>query len=265
MSERNARIARAFSARAAGYDAAATLQRRVAHRLAERIETQAAAPPRRILEIGCGTGFLSLRLAQLFPDSDLLLTDIAPPMLRRCRSLLGEGHRYRVLDGERPDGLDEQFDLIASSLAFQWFTDLRGGLRRLSRLLAPGGRMSFATLGSGTFAEWRQVHLDRGLDCGVQNYPGAQDLPWPEGLSHRVESESALEAHATGVDFVRSLKALGAHEPAAGHRPLPPGTFRRLLASLDNGFSVSYQLLYGEIYRNQPASRYDHPPVDQPG
>jgi len=249
MSDRKARIVRAFSSRAASYDDAATLQQTVARRLAERIVSPAAAPPRRILEIGCGTGFLSVRLAHLFPESDLLLTDIAPVMLSRCRSRLGDRHRYQVLDGERPEDLTGQFDLIASSLAFQWFADLRGGLRSLSRLLAPGGQMLFATLGSRTFTEWRQVHADRGLDCGVHNYPSAEDFPWPDGLSHKVDSELVVQAHATGADFVRSLKVLGAHEPAPGHRPLPPGTFRRLLASLDDGFSVTYQLLYGEIFR----------------
>jgi len=251
MSDRKARIVRAFSSRAASYDDAATLQLTVARRLAGRIETTAAAPPRHILEIGCGTGFLSERLAQLYPESDLLLTDIAPIMLSRCRSRLGDRYRYQVLDGERPEDLTGQFDLIASSLAFQWFADLRGGLRRLSQLLAPGGRMLFATLGSRTFSEWRQVHADRGLDCGAQQYPSAEDFPWPEGFAYEVDAELAAQAHATGADFVRSLKELGAHEPAPGHRPLPSGTFRRLLASLDGGFSVTYQLLYGEIRRNQ--------------
>src|SRR6185437_5823582 len=116
-----------------------SLQRLGARRLAGRIRSALAASPQRILEIGCGTGSLSERLAEAFPGSDLLLTDIAPSMLHRCRSRLGEGHRYQVLDGERPEDLAGHFDLIASSLALQWFTDLRGGLQRLSGLLAPGG------------------------------------------------------------------------------------------------------------------------------
>lgn len=249
MSDRKARIAQAFSSRAATYDDAAALQWAVANRLAERIGSAAAAPPQRILEIGCGTGFLSARLADAFPRSDLLLTDIAPYMLSRCRSRLGDRHRYQVLDGERPERLTGQFDLIASSLAFQWFADLRGGLERLSQLLAPGGRMLFATLGCRTFIEWRQVHADLGLPCGAQNYPSAEDFPWPDGFSHGIDAELVAQPHATGADFVRSLKLLGAHEPAPGYRPLPPGAFRRLLASLQGGFSVTYHLLYGEIYR----------------
>jgi malonyl-CoA O-methyltransferase len=249
MTDRKARIAQAFSQRAGTYDDAAALQRSVAHRLAERIGSSTVVAPRRILEIGCGTGFLSARLAQAFPESGLLLTDIAPAMLNRCRSRLGDRHRYQVLDGERPEELTGQFDLIASSLAFQWFIDLRGGLERLSRLLAPGGRMLFATLGLQTFIEWRHAHISLGLPCGAQNYPRAEDLPWPEGFSSVLDAELVTQSHANGLDFVRSLKMLGAHEPVRGYRPLPAGAFRRLLASLEGGFSVTYQLLYGEIYR----------------
>ena len=55
------------------------------------------------------------------------------------------------------------------------------------------------------------------------------------------------QPYADGHDFVRSLKALGASEPAPGHRPLTPGAFRRLLASLEGGFTVTYHVLFGEV------------------
>jgi malonyl-CoA O-methyltransferase len=245
---RKARIARAFSLQAGAYDDVAPVQRLAAGRLAERIG-QRAVPPRRILEIGCGTGFLSARLAGMFPESDLLLTDISPAMLQHCRARLGEGPRYQVLDGEQPEALTDKFDLIASSLAFQWFDDLRGGMETLGHLLAPGGRMVFATMGRGSFTEWRQAHADFGLPCGAQDYPGAEDFPWPDGFSHRLDDELVVQNYDNGMDFARRLKMLGAREPAPGHRPLPAGAFRRLLASLEGGFSVTYHLLYGEIFR----------------
>jgi malonyl-CoA O-methyltransferase len=177
------RTAQVFSAGAQTYDDAASVQRLVADRFARCIQPGLAEPPMCILEIGCGTGFSSKRLVEAFPGSELLFTDISSSMLRRCRSRLGEGHRYQVLDGERPTELAGPFDLIASSLAFQWFTDLRGGLQRLSGLLAPGGRLLFATLGDQTFLEWRQAHADRGLPCGALNYPSAKELPWPVGFN----------------------------------------------------------------------------------
>jgi malonyl-CoA O-methyltransferase len=221
----------------------------VASRLAERIEAAPLPRQSRILEIGCGTGFLSARLADAFPDGELLLTDVAASMLERCRARVGQRPRYLVLDGERPQGLEGGFDLIASSLALQWFVDLRGGLDRLTGLLAPGGRMMFATLGRKTFNEWREAHSALGLVCGTPQYPGVEAFPWPADAQHVMAEELIRQPYDDGHDFVRSLKALGAGEPAPGHQPLSAGSFRRLLNSLSGEFSATYHILYGEIRR----------------
>ena len=247
MSARKGRIAQAFSAGAARYDAVAPVQRQVAGVLAARVVARGGRP-RRILEIGCGTGFLSAALAAAFPDAALVLTDISPAMLARCRERLGEGPVYMLLDGEEPGALEGRFDLIVSSLAMQWFGDLRGGLARLGALLAPGGRMMFATLGAGTFAEWAAAHAALGLASGTPVYPAMEDLPWPEGFFHAVDEEFFIQHYASGAAFARSLKELGAGEPAPGHRPLAPGAFRRVLETLRGGFAVTYHVLYGEIW-----------------
>lgn len=247
MSARKARIARAFTAGAARYDAVAPVQRQVAAGLAARVVAR-GGQPRRILEIGCGTGFLSAALAAAFPDAALVLTDISPAMLARCRERLGEGPVYMLLDGEEPEGVKGRFDLIVSSLAMQWFGDLRGGLARLGALLAPGGRMMFATLGAGTFAEWTAAHAALGLASGTPVYPAMEDLPWPDGFAHAADEAFVVQNCADGAEFARSLKELGAGEPAPGHRPLAPGAFRRVLETLRGGFEVTYHVLYGEIW-----------------
>jgi malonyl-CoA O-methyltransferase len=169
-------------------------------------------------------------------------------MLARCRARLGDRHRYLVLDGERPDGLEGGYDLIVSNLTFQWFVDLAAACQRLSGLLAPGGRLAFATLGRQTFGEWRQAHAALGLSCGTPQYPTAEEFPWPDGIAgHTIAEELIRHRYDNGHDFARSLKVLGASEPAPGYRPLSPGAFRKLLASLAGGFTVTYHILFGEI------------------
>jgi malonyl-CoA O-methyltransferase len=250
MNEHKGRIASAFTAQADVYDAAADLQWLVAERLSEQILARIKKAPQRILEIGCGTGFLSARLADAFPEVRLTLTDIAPTMLARCRARVGDKHDYKVLDGERPDGLSGQFDLIASNLAFQWFVDLPGALTRLAELLAPGGQMIFATLGHDTFTEWRRAHQVLDLACGTPTYPKPETFPWPAPpFSHDYTDEKIRHPYADGRDFVNSLKLLGASEPEPGYRPLSPGAMRKLLASLSGGFEATYHVIYGEIRR----------------
>ncbi len=245
---RKDRIAASFSL-AHGYDAAADVQWIVANRLAEKIASLPLPDAPRILEIGCGTGFLSNRLKDAFPQGDLTLTDISASMLDRARQKVGDQARYHVMDGESPQGVEPGFDLIASSLAFQWFVDMKGSLERLAALLAPGGHMVFATLGEKTFGEWRAAHAALNLECGTPTYPAAADMPWPAGFECRCDEELVAHPYADGHDFVRSLKALGAGEPAPGHRPLSAGAFRRLLHSLDGGFTATYHVFYAEVKR----------------
>jgi malonyl-CoA O-methyltransferase len=248
MTDRKSRIKDSFAAQANVYDAAADLQWLVAERLAERIAARVKQSPKRVLEIGCGTGFLSARLVQAFPDAYFTLSDIAPTMLSRCRSRLGGNHDYRIMDGERPEGLVGSFDLIASSLAFQWFVDLPSALERLAHLLAPGGRLMFATLGRDTFSEWRAAYARQRLPCGTPDYPDLARFPWPAPpFAHHGAEEIIRHPYADGRDFVASLKLLGAGEPAPGHRPLSPGAFRRLLAQFPADFQMSYHLIYGEV------------------
>ncbi len=248
MTDRKDRIAEAFTAQADVYDAAADLQWQVAARLAHRIQAQTLRAPSRILEIGCGTGFLSSRLQDAFPDATLYLTDIAPTMLDRCRARVGAKPHYRVMDGEKPEGLTGRFDLIASSLAFQWFVDLPGAVQRLAELLAPQGRMMFSTLGQHTFHEWRAAHTKLGLVCGTPDYPAIANFPWPiANFTHDAAEETIIHPYANGRDFVNTLKLLGASEPAPGHQPLSTTAFRKLLQSLSGTFDVSYHVIYGEI------------------
>ncbi|PWC84307.1 hypothetical protein AEJ54_29585, partial [Azospirillum sp. Sp 7] len=153
---RKAAIAAAFGKAAPRYEEHAAVQRIAAERLAERVARLPLPPRPRVLEIGCGTGFLSRALRERIGPADWLLTDLSPDMLARCRAALGDptDSAFRIMDGEKPD-LDGPFDLIVSSLALQWFRDPTAALARWAEMLAPGGRIAVATLAADSFREWR--------------------------------------------------------------------------------------------------------------
>ncbi len=251
MSMAKQRIAAAFSAAAPAYDAAAALQRRVADELADLVCAAPLAGP--ALEIGCGTGLLTRHLLHRLPDCDWTITDLSPAMVARCAETWPGLAAFRAMDGEAPDAVPGGWRLIASSLAFQWFEGLPAALARLADRLAPGGRLAFATLGAGTFAEWRRAHAELGLACGVRAFPTAAELQamWPAGGLGKVSEARIDIRHADGRDFARGLKALGAHVPAPGHRPLDPGSFRRVLRRFDGGCVATYHVLYGSFTKDQ--------------
>jgi malonyl-CoA O-methyltransferase len=237
---RNRAVARRFGARAADYDAHAGLQRDVAGKLAS-LFPDLRQPS--VLEIGCGTGFLTQHLVQACPGGEFLITDIAPEMVARCRATLGErgdsSLSFAVMDGEAPDR-SGPFDLIASSMTLQWFGDPLKGLERLNRLLRPGGTLAYATLGPGGFPQWREVLAAEGLPAGVVSMP---ELP---GV---VREEDVNIRYGTGRDFLAAMRAIGASEPRAGYRPLVPGRLRRALRRLeeDHNAEITWQFVYGLI------------------
>ncbi|GBQ31727.1 dethiobiotin synthase [Gluconacetobacter azotocaptans] len=257
MTTRRQAIAARFGG-AESYDAAARVQFLVARRLADRIASAypATRPPARILEIGCGTGFLSDMLRRMFPDAALTVTDLAPAMVERARrrlAPLGGDTRFLAMDAEDPALAGESFDLVCSSLAMQWFADRAGTLSRLSDLLAPGGTLALSTLCAGSFAEWRAAYTRRGLDCPMASYPDVRhldaDRPWP--LQGGWDRETILDRPATALGFVRELRQIGASLPREGARPADPGTLRRLLGDLGQGGAITatYEIGYGLFRR----------------
>jgi malonyl-CoA O-methyltransferase len=237
-------VARAFDG-AEGYDGAAAIQAAVAGRLAQRIGVEALAANPRILEVGCGTGLLTAALLRLGTGGTLVASDIAPGMILRCRSRLADAPdlRFVAMDGERPC-LAPGFDLIASSLAAQWFEDLPGTLARLGALLAPGGLLAVATLASGTFAEWRAAHAALGFEAATPLYPSLADLAALRipGCTLTVAVEPMVERHADGRAFLGALRAIGAHTPGGG-QPLSPGALRRVLRQFEgDGSEVTYEV-----------------------
>ncbi|MGY0831945.1 dethiobiotin synthase [Azospirillum argentinense] len=254
---RKAAIAAAFGKAAPRYEEHAAVQRIAAERLAERVARLPLPPRPRVLEIGCGTGFLSCALRERIGPADWLLTDLSPDMLARCRAALGDptDSEFRIVDGEQPD-LDAPFDLIVSSLALQWFRDPASALARWAELLAPGGRIAVATLAADSFREWREAHHALGLETGIPPYPTrhALDRLWPAGGSGSVEEERLPRRHADGLEFLAELKGIGAHLPAEGRRPLPPGALRRVLRRLERpeGLTMTHHIAYG-LFRKDGA------------
>lgn len=239
-------LAGAFGAAADAYHSAADVQRDVAARLARRIADLPSAPRPRVLEIGCGTGFLHQALAPDLADAQWLLTDLSEAMVRRARATVGPGATYAVMDGERP-ALAGRFDLICASLVFQWFETLGPSLAALSAYLAPDGILAFATLTSESFPEWRGAYRDLGLHPAVRAYPTARALETmaPPGMSMHVQTEQIVRTYNDAHSFLAHWKRIGTHVPDASRPPLTPGAMRKLLRRFANGISVTYDVAYG--------------------
>lgn len=237
--DRRGRIAAAFG-RAHGYPEAASVQRLAAERLARAIAGLARPSCPSILEIGCGTGFLTGALDAAIGPARWTVSDIAPEMVRRARERLDIDADYRVLDGEAVDPGLGPFDLIVSNMAFQWFADLPGALGRLGERLVPRGTIAFSTMAAGSFAEWTGALTEEGLPSGTPDYLDRDALAAlaPTGFAAEVEIVDFPQQQPDARSFLRRLKAIGAATPSTGYRPLPPPALRRAMARFDAGSRV---------------------------
>ncbi|MCH4151475.1 MAG: malonyl-ACP O-methyltransferase BioC [Sphingobium sp.] len=254
IEDRAQRIGRAFGQAASHYDDHASVQRVVAATLAQLLRLQPVAPAPdgrlRILEIGCGTGLLTRHLRSLFPDAEIIATDIAPEMIAVAEQGGDTGAHFLVMDGEHPAFEGAHFDLIASSLAFQWFSDLPRALDRLSALLRPGGSLMFATMAGRSFHEWRAAHEALGLQAGTPLYPDADALRamlarhadaflFEEDYAHDFGQARGLLAH---------LKGIGATVPVEGRAPLSAGDLRKVMRAYDDaGGTCTYHVAYCRV------------------
>lgn len=240
------RVAARFDAAATTYDAHSPVQRHAAVRLAGLIATAGLPPRPRVLEIGCGTGHLTERLALHLPAARIIATDIAPAMVAVCRARLGDAPRlaYAAFDGMQP-AVSGPFDLVCANLATQWFVDQPATLAQLTTLLAPGGLLALSLLGAATFREWRAAHARWGLSAGTLPFPDTRQClaAFPAGQL-QLDIEMWADRPASGLDFLRSLRAIGADTPMPGHAQLSPARLRRVLRELGAAPAISYELIY---------------------
>lgn len=229
------RLGRNFGRQAAHYDRYALVQ----HRLAEELVESLAGGARqfhRILEIGCGTGYLTGLLRQAFPQAHLTALDLAPAALETARARLeGADIDWLVADGEQT--VPGHFDLITASSVFQWFSQPRRACRLYWEHLQPGGVLAFTTLGPSTFRE-----LAASFDLAGRVFPDAP-LPviparnfvtgkqWQSFLEEAgfsqvtVAEELRPQGYPDMLAFLRAVRGMGATSTRPAFVP------RKLLAA----------------------------------
>jgi ubiquinone/menaquinone biosynthesis C-methylase UbiE len=134
----------AFNDRAARYDQG--WRGRLHHEIANRTASLAmatSASPSRVLDVGCGTGYLLRTLARRYPDArELCGIDAAPQMISTASTFTRDDRLgFTVGVAEELGYPDGTFDLIVSTTSFDHWTDQRAGLVECARVLRPGGQL----------------------------------------------------------------------------------------------------------------------------
>jgi SAM-dependent methyltransferase len=106
-------------------------------------EALAEIEPRRVLEVGCGTGAFAERMLRELA-ADVLALDLSPRMVELAR---GRGVEALVGTAEVLPFRGEEFDCVVANWVLHHVPDLDGGLAEIARVLRPGWRFLAATFG----------------------------------------------------------------------------------------------------------------------
>jgi malonyl-CoA O-methyltransferase len=241
-------IQRNFGRRGASYDRYARVQQRMALELVRGCR-EALVRAHSILEVGCGTGYLTKLLRQANPTGTIVALDLDASLLKLARARLVEnpGIHFIAADGEAFSG--GSYDLIISNSVFQWFSRPRQTLQAYYRLLHPGGSLAFSTLGPATFRELGTAFRQAAGSLPLAESPEVVALSfsdvekWQGFLGQAgyqevvVQREECTETHPSVQDFLHALQATGATNPEP--RPLSPRLFRHMAANYHRAFGVN--------------------------
>lgn len=249
-----------FNRAAKSYDEVAVLQREIGKRLLERLDF-IKIKPRRILDLGAGTGSLSAALVRKYRRAQVFGLDLAESMLplaREKKPWFGSAN-FICGDAESLPLASASIDMIISNLTLQWCDDLDRVFTECRRVLRPGGVLFFSTLGPETLhelrASWREVddysHVNDFVDMR-----DVGDAMFRVGLIDPVMDRDTLTLTYKEIKgLMHDLKSLGAHNITLGRARglMGKGRWQTLEKAYeayrqDGVLPASYEVVYGHAW-----------------
>ena len=255
-----ASIAKGFGGACQTYDTAARLQKRMGDAMLASLPEDFR--PGSILDLGCGTGWFTRKLAERFPEAALTGADLSPGMLARATANGPEHAGWLNADAEQLPLPDQSMDLVFSNLMIQWSNRPEVILAECRRLLKPGGILAVSTLLDGTLWElekaWAQAdpgqpHVNRFVPEADWQQLAGEVLQY---VTHR--AETLVLPYNSPLDLNRELKRLGAGYKGEQRRRTvtAPGRFKTMCQSYPKGPTGEVNASYraGWLYWQKPAS-----------
>jgi ubiquinone/menaquinone biosynthesis C-methylase UbiE len=126
------------------------------------LDMAALRPGERVLDVACGTGLVSFRIADAVGgDGAVVGTDISGEMVEAARRLAAERNignaRFERRDAEELCLDDEPFDAALCGLGLMYVPNPVKALAEMGRLLKPGGRTAAAVWGARAKCGWAEI------------------------------------------------------------------------------------------------------------
>lgn len=252
-------ISSAFGKSAEYYQQHAELQKQVADRLIASLEPwRDILPSGPIIELGCGTGFVTEGLAELYTDKEIQVTDLSDQMVEFCRQRFADSPnlRFRVQDAEDVSYDDPHYAMTISGFTAQWFQDPAQTLGKWLQATKPGGLLLVSFPGNESFPEWKEKCKELGLPFTANKLPDVEEMVVKMSVGPaQVDyyEDTVTKSFDSARQFFRHLKNIGAATQKGG-RALSPKELSMLINHWDNStegdIEVSYHLVFLAVKRD---------------
>lgn len=192
-----------FAKNLENYNAHAKVQKRMAERLVTFINNK---QPRKILEIGCGTGFLTNLINEICTFETYRAIDI----VSECEKYIKEINPNIVFESEDVEDFiknnNGKYDLIISNASLQWVEDFENVINTLKSFLDTNGELIFSTFGKENFREIYGI-LGTSLNYYALNelenmFPNSEVIPEIHILAFENAKEVLRHLQNTGVNSI---------------------------------------------------------------
>ena len=160
-----------------------------------------------ILELGPGTGNLSVLLADQYPAAVIQMVDVSADSLAVCASRLGDDDRfrYRTEDFRELRFDDSQFDLVISSIAVHHLTssEKQSLFVEIHRWLSPQGLFAYADQHAGASEDLYRRHIENWKAAAID--AGSTQPEWEMWMQHQADHDH----HDTLTDQIDWLRQAG--------------------------------------------------------
>jgi trans-aconitate 2-methyltransferase len=190
-------------------------------------------PRLKVIDLGCGTGELTRRLADTLPESQVTGLDNSPQMLAKADSVKRAGLTFELGDQSQLSGA---WGLIFSNAALQWSENHPELIRHLYGKLAPAGQIAVQVPSNHQHISHRLIletareapfqsilngfvriapvlsiddYAQLLFDCGAENI-----VVFEKVYPHVLENSDAVVEWVSGTALVPYFERLGEHKEA---------------------------------------------------
>ena len=139
----------------AQYEKIAVIAKVAADEMMSRLDL-ASLQPKKIVEVGCATGYITALLKKRYPAAELIALDSVDTFLKAAQNNLSSTAYWVNANSHSLPLLSQSVDMLIANLVLPWHIDWMKLLEEWHRILRPEGLLMITTLGPDTLNEWAE-------------------------------------------------------------------------------------------------------------